>query len=77
MILPAYNEEAGIASTVAKVLEMLATWTSDFEVIMVNDGSPIISKKPSVTSRGKEPIRLEHVELFSCPVSLFKYWLSK
>ena len=39
VILPAYNEEAVIASTVATVLETLATWTSDFEVIVVNDGS--------------------------------------
>ncbi|EFH80209.1 glycosyltransferase family 2 protein [Ktedonobacter racemifer] len=39
VILPAYNEEAVIASTVATVLETLATWTLDFEVIVVNDGS--------------------------------------
>jgi putative flippase GtrA len=39
VILPAYNEEAVIASTVADVLETLATYTSDFEVIVVNDGS--------------------------------------
>jgi putative flippase GtrA len=39
VILPAYNEEAVIASTVADVLETLATWTPDFEVIVVNDGS--------------------------------------
>jgi putative flippase GtrA len=39
VILPAYNEEAVIASTVATVLETLATWMLDFEVIVVNDGS--------------------------------------
>lgn len=39
VILPVYNEEAVIASTVATVLDTLATWTSDFEVIVVNDGS--------------------------------------
>jgi putative flippase GtrA len=39
VILPAYNEEAVIASTVADVLETLATWGLDFEVIVVNDGS--------------------------------------
>jgi hypothetical protein len=39
VILPAYNEEAVIACTVADVLETLATWTLDFEVIVVNDGS--------------------------------------
>ena len=30
-----------------------------------------------MTGRRKEPIHLQHVELFSCPGSLFKYWLSK
>jgi putative flippase GtrA len=39
VILPAYNEEAVIASTVATVLETLETWGLDFEVIVVNDGS--------------------------------------
>ena len=39
VILPAYNEEVVIASTVADVLEALATWTLDLEVIVVNDGS--------------------------------------
>lgn len=39
VVLPAHNEEAVIASTVNNVLETLATWMSDFEVIVVNDGS--------------------------------------
>lgn len=38
-ILPAHNEEAVIASTVNDVLETLASWMTDFEVIVVNDGS--------------------------------------
>ncbi len=38
-ILPAHNEEAAIAGTVTSVLETLADWMSDFEVIVVNDGS--------------------------------------
>ncbi len=38
-VLPAHNEEAAIASTVSSVLETLAGWMSDFEVIVVNDGS--------------------------------------
>lgn len=38
-VLPAHNEEAAIASTVGSVLETLAGWMSDFEVIVVNDGS--------------------------------------
>jgi glycosyltransferase involved in cell wall biosynthesis len=38
-VLPAHNEEAAIASTVRSVLGALASWMSDFEVIVVNDGS--------------------------------------
>ncbi len=38
-ILPAHNEEAAIAGTVNSVLQTLASWMSDFEVIVVNDGS--------------------------------------
>jgi glycosyltransferase involved in cell wall biosynthesis len=38
-ILPAHNEEAAIAITVNDVLQTLATWMADFEVIVVNDGS--------------------------------------
>jgi putative flippase GtrA len=36
VILPVYNEEAVIASSVADVLETLATWGLDFEVIVRN-----------------------------------------
>jgi glycosyltransferase involved in cell wall biosynthesis len=39
VILPAYNEEKVIASTIADVLPVLADWTQDFELIVVNDGS--------------------------------------
>lgn len=38
-ILPAHNEEAAIADTVMSTLQTLASWMSDFEVIVVNDGS--------------------------------------
>lgn len=38
-ILPAHNEEVAIASTVKSVLQTLASWMTDFEVIVVNDGS--------------------------------------
>lgn len=38
-ILPAHNEETAIASTVDGVLQTLASWMSDFEVLVVNDGS--------------------------------------
>jgi putative flippase GtrA len=39
VILPAFNEAAVIADTVADVLATLPTWMSDFEVIVINDGS--------------------------------------
>lgn len=38
-VLPAHNEEAAIATTVSSVLQTLASWMPDFEVIVVNDGS--------------------------------------
>jgi putative flippase GtrA len=38
-VLPAYNEEATIAQAVQAVVEALAEWVPDFEVIVVNDGS--------------------------------------
>jgi glycosyltransferase involved in cell wall biosynthesis len=38
-ILPAHNEEAAIAGTVTSVLQALAGWMPEFEVIVVNDGS--------------------------------------
>ena len=39
VILPAYNEEALIANTLATVTTTLTNWGCDFEVIVVNDGS--------------------------------------
>lgn len=39
VILPAYNEEAVISDTVSTILSKLITWTDDFEIIVVNDGS--------------------------------------
>src|SRR6266566_7074511 len=39
VVLPAYNEEQVIASTVEQVTRELANLTRDFEVIVVNDGS--------------------------------------
>src|SRR5262249_27755512 len=38
-VLPAYNEEQLIAATLEHVLNVLAVWVKDFEVIVVNDGS--------------------------------------
>ena len=39
VILPAYNEEALIASTVRAAVETLSRWGLEFEVVVVNDGS--------------------------------------
>ena len=39
VVLPAYNEEQVIASTVEQVSRELPNLTTDFEVIVVNDGS--------------------------------------
>ena len=39
VVLPAYNEEEAIAHTVHHVLDTLAAWGLDFEVIVVDDGS--------------------------------------
>ncbi|MDQ6660524.1 MAG: glycosyltransferase, partial [Chloroflexota bacterium] len=39
VILPAHNEEEAIAETVLTSVNALKSWTDDFEVIVVNDGS--------------------------------------
>lgn len=39
VVLPAYNEEQVIASTVCDVLDVLSAWRVDAEVLVVNDGS--------------------------------------
>ncbi|GAC1366190.1 MAG: hypothetical protein PVS3B3_16920 [Ktedonobacteraceae bacterium] len=39
VILPVYNEEEVIESTITKIMMALTKWMSDFEVIVVNDGS--------------------------------------
>jgi glycosyltransferase involved in cell wall biosynthesis len=39
VVLPAYNEERVIARTISSILDILPEWVSDFEVIVVNDGS--------------------------------------
>ena len=39
VVLPAYNEEQAIASTILEILDVLQNWIGDFEVIVVNDGS--------------------------------------
>ena len=39
VILPAYNEEEIIASTIVTVLDVLNSWHIDCEILVVNDGS--------------------------------------
>ena len=39
VVLPTHNEEGVIATTVRSMVETLASWVPDFEVIVVNDGS--------------------------------------
>ncbi|MBO0777441.1 MAG: glycosyltransferase family 2 protein [Ktedonobacteraceae bacterium] len=39
IIMPAYNEEVAIAETVSSAITAVSTWTDDFEIIVVNDGS--------------------------------------
>src|SRR5947209_11847658 len=39
VVMPAYNEEAAIASTVHEVVDTLSAWRVDFELIVVDDGS--------------------------------------
>ena len=39
VVLPAYNEEQVIASTISSVLDVLSRWWLDFEVLVINDGS--------------------------------------
>ena len=57
VFFPAYNEEKNIGKTVEKALQILPTLVSDYEVIVVNDGSTdstkvevekIIDKNPKV-----------------------------
>ena len=39
VILPIYNEEDALATTIAEVLDTLQTSVTDFEIVAVNDGS--------------------------------------
>ena len=39
LILPAYNEAAGIAAAVAEADAALARFCADYEIIVVDDGS--------------------------------------
>lgn len=39
LVLPAHNEEANIKLVVDRALEVLPSYTEDFEIVVVNDGS--------------------------------------
>jgi cellulose synthase/poly-beta-1,6-N-acetylglucosamine synthase-like glycosyltransferase len=39
IVLPAYNEEDVIATTIVKVFQALSRMVADFEILVVNDGS--------------------------------------
>ena len=39
IVLPTYNEEAVIGTTLERVLNVMSEWGEDFEVLVVNDGS--------------------------------------
>src|SRR6266566_3134946 len=39
VVLPAYNGEQVIASTISGVLDVLSRWRLDFEVLVIKDGS--------------------------------------
>src|SRR5579859_2968437 len=39
IILPVHNQETTIAHTIATITHILSGWMSDFEVIVINDGS--------------------------------------
>ncbi|QBD83707.1 glycosyltransferase family 2 protein [Ktedonosporobacter rubrisoli] len=39
VIMPAHNEEVAIAQTVLTAIDAVSSWTQDFEIIVINDGS--------------------------------------
>ena len=39
IVIPAYNEEDGIAEVYRRIVQSAATWTHDFEILVVDDGS--------------------------------------
>lgn len=64
VVLPAYNEEEAIAHTVHQVLDTLAAWGLDFEVIVVDDGGRDRTGVILDTMAGANPcVRVIHHEV--------------
>lgn len=65
VVLPAYNEEAAIASTIWSVAESLYSWRRPFEILVVNDGSADATAEIVRTISANEP----RVRLIDHPVN--------
>ncbi len=65
IVLPAHNEEAAIAETLHQVLAAVSTWTEDFEVIVVNDGSTDRTRSIVEQMAASDP----HIRLINHPVN--------
>ena len=39
IVIPAYNEEDGIAELYRRIVEAAPPWQDDFEILIVDDGS--------------------------------------
>lgn len=55
VVMPAHNEEVAITETVRQVLDAVAGWVEDFEVIVVNDGSVDRTRALLETMAAQEP----------------------
>ena len=39
IVIPAYNEEEGIAEIYRRIVESASAWSEEFELLIVDDGS--------------------------------------
>jgi len=65
VIMPAHNEEVVIAETVRHTSEAVATWTQDFEIVVVNDGSQDRTREIVASIAATDP----HVRLINHEVN--------